>query len=509
MSLTTGLTGKASNILRGCLMDVGIWIRVSTDDQAKGESPETHRERGRYYCLAKNWNIVELYDLSGVSGKSALDHSEAKRMLEDIKSGRIKGLVFSKLARLARNTKDLLEISEIFQKHDASLISIEESIDTSTPAGRLLYTVIGALAQWEREEISARVAASVPIRAQRGLPTGGIGPFGYHWLDKQLVPNPIEAPTVKRAFELFTQIGKILTVCERLNKEGLRSRKSLWRPTSLKRILTDSTYIGRKRANYSSSNGDGKSWKEKPKEVWVYVQVEPIIDTATWDTVQNILISRTSKSSRGVPKEGKFLYSGILICHCGQKMYVQAYEGMKVPRYVCKVCKNKINEDIVTEHFRHGLEKMVLSPDQLKLPDLSKEITDKEQLIQAMKRELLSLKSKIEQAWDAKHNVEVDDKGFRERYTPLRDRKDAIEHLIPKLEAEIAAARVANINQDYILQEARRLSELWDILTDDEKGKVAKELIRDVVVGEDTLDFALYHLPQFSELGNDDRTSRD
>ena len=68
----------------------------------------------RMYAGLKNYEIRETYDLAGVSGKSVKEHAEAQRMLRDIQRGHIKGLIFSKLARLARNTKELLEFAEFF-----------------------------------------------------------------------------------------------------------------------------------------------------------------------------------------------------------------------------------------------------------------------------------------------------------------------------------------------------------------------------------------------------------
>ncbi len=482
-------------------MQVGIWIRVSTDDQAKGESPKNHEHRARMYAELKGWNVVELYDLSGISGKSVIDHPEAKRMIADVASGKIKALIFSKLARLARNVRELLEISDHFQKHNANLVSLEESIDTSTPAGRLLFTVIGALAQWEREEISARVAASIPVRARMGKPTGGKGPFGYMWNDRKLVVNPKEASVVKKIFNTFLKTRALLPTAKIMNEKGYRTRNGAkFGKTTTKRILTDPTYKGMKRANYSKSKGNKKSWKLKPKEEWVYFEVEPLIEKEIWNEVNAIIRRNAAPYPSTPPPIGKYAFSGLLMCgECNKKMYVMKRDYLKVPRYFCRECKSKINEDVLLDQFKEGLKNMVVRPEQLQsVKSNGKAIQEKQEQISTLKNELKGIDRKIDNLLDLVNDGTLSRKTLSERIGSLQERKQQIVDEIPRLQGEIDFFRVSEKGKDYLLTKATSLYALWDTIDDNSRVKIVKELTNSVSVNKNEIVYEYFYLSEFT-----------
>src|SRR4051794_32371272 len=118
---------KDKSALHTIARSIGVWIRVSTADQAQGDSPKHHEARARHYAASRGWQVAEVYNLAGVSGKAVMEHPETKRMLEDVRRGHISGIVFSKLARLTRNARELMEFSDFFRKHEADLISLQEN----------------------------------------------------------------------------------------------------------------------------------------------------------------------------------------------------------------------------------------------------------------------------------------------------------------------------------------------------------------------------------------------
>lgn len=477
---------------------VGIWIRVSTEDQAQGESPQHHEKRARFYAESKEWEVKEVYHLEAVSGKSVINHPETKRMLGHIVSGRITGLIFSKLARLARNTKELLEFADFFREHNADLISLQEAIDTSSPAGRLFYTMIAAMAQWEREEISERVAASVPVRAKLGKPLGGQAPFGYQWKVNELVPDPKEAPVRKLIHELFLEHQRKKTVARILNERGYRTRKGAkFSDTTITRLLRDTTAKGIRRANYTKSLGDGKKWVLKPQDEWVHLRVEPIISENLWDRCNQIL-DEQEKSNQKPTKRAVHLFTGFAYCQCGNKMYVPSNS----PKYICHKCRNKIGKSDLEEIFHHQLRAFFTSSDEIVqyLSEADKIIKEKQELLKSLQEEQQKITKEMDRLFQLHFDGEIPKEGFGRKYNPLEERYQQIDAQIPELQGEIDFLKIRHLASDQIISDSKDLYARWHKLVDQEKRKIIESITEKIIISSDDIAINLSYLPSSSEM---------
>ncbi len=472
--------------------NIGIWIRVSTDMQVKDESPEHHEKRARNYAEAKGWTVVTVYRLEAMSGKSVMAYPETKRMLQDIHDGLITGLIFSKLARLARNTKELLEFAEIFRNCNSDLVSLAESIDTSTPAGRLFYTMIAAMAQWEREEISERVAASVPIRAKMGKPLGGPASFGYKWEGKELLINEAEAPVRKLLYELFIKTKRKKTTVKELNKLGYRTRTgSPFTDTTVGRLLRDSTAKGIRRANYTRA-GAGNRWTLKPKEEWVELPCPAIVTTDIWDECNTILDQQEKKRAPRGPKTN-FLLAGYVYCDCGSKMYVYT----SAPVYKCKKCKRKIHADDLDEIFHEQLKTFLLTDADLETVALKSQttISEKETLLKTISNDYNKLKKKMEDLVSLRIENEITKADFSALYKPLEEQVRQLENQLPEVEAEIDFLKIQALSTDTVQQEAKDLYNRWPKLPFQEKRSIIETITNKIVIHPNKIDISLSYLP--------------
>ena len=481
--------------------NIGIWVRVSTEYQVKDESLEHHERRAKLYAEAKGWNVVEVYKLDAVSGKSVMEHPEAKRMLKDIKGGKITGLIFSKLARLARNTKELLDFSEIFRFHDADLISLQESIDTSTPAGRLFYTMIAAMAQWEREEISERVAASVPIRAKMGKPTGGQATFGYRWDGNQFVIEEKEAPIRKLIYELFLKYRRKKTTASELNKLGYRTRNgSRFSDTSIDRLLRDSSAKGERKANYTKSLGEGKKWVLKPVEEWVVTSCPLIVSVEIWNECNRLLEEQESKRKKPGPRS-VYLLAGFIHCSCGKKMYVFHNNN----HYFCKSCKNKVAVSDIDEIYHDQLKSFLWTDRDISeyIQNTDGLIKEKEQLLKVITDEHISIQRKMDDLVKLRLSGELDE--IARHYKPLENQLKQIEFQLPEMQAEIDFLKVHYYSSGAIIQESKDLYNKWASLSYEEKRQVIEIITEKIIVDKEEINIKLSYLPtplKIKENGN-------
>ncbi len=471
---------------------VGIWIRVSPAGDNDGESPQHHEARARKYLEMKGWEATELYDLSWVSGKSVMNHPECQRMLDDLKSGRITGLIFSNLTRLARNTRELLDFCDIFNEYKADLISISESIDTSSPAGKLLFTLMASLAQFERETISARVAASVPIRAELGKSLGGQAPYGYRWDNKQLLIDQEEAPIRKLMFELYLTEKRRGRVARMLNERGYRTRKGgKWSDTSIERLLTDPIAKGLRRVNYTRSEGKNKKWIIKPKEEWVFQKAPAIVSEDIWNQVNNLIKSQRRTRPR---RKATHLFGSICYCHCGTKMYLLSNS----PKYTCKSCRNKIHKDDLEMVFHEQLRNVLFDENFTSdlIADNHKERESKTTLLRKQTKQAKELKEQLNQLLELQRLGELPAKGFKDHYTPVFTQLEQVQVHMSELEEELVTLSDQVEHTEVSVIEAQDIHLQWEFLSEEDKKAIIEIIVEKVIVYKDTLEFRMIGLPK-------------
>lgn len=475
---------------------VGIWIRVSTQDQAEGDSPEHHERRARLYAEAKGWSVSTVYHLEAVSGKSVMGHPETKRMLDDIKGGYITGIIFSKLARLARNTKELLDIADIFKDCGADLISLAESIDTSSPAGRVFFTVQAALTQFEREEIAERVAASVPIRARLGKPLGGAAPFGYRWQDRRLVIDPDEAPVRRLIYELYLKHRRKKTVARLLNEAGYRTRGGgRFSDTTVDRLLRDPVAKGQRRANYTRSLGSKKHWTLKPKDEWVFTEVEALVAEDVWEQCSQLLDAQ-KQQPRFSAKKAVQLFAGLAYCSCGSKLYVPS----NTPKYVCFSCRNKIPISDLEAVYCGELRNFFLSPDEVirYVGKAEASLGEKQALLSTLTSKQKQMKRDMDKLMRLYLNEQISGEGFRAQYRPFEEQAQGIGEQIPLLQQEIEQLKRHLLAPDGMIATGRRIYLNWEYLEKEEKRRIVENTVEKIVVGERDITIELDYLPSAS-----------
>src|SRR6202049_5002658 len=182
------------------------YVRVSTDKQAdQGVSLEAQAEKIRAMAVVHNAELIDIIVDGGESAKT-LNRPGMARLLALVDSGKVQAVIIAKLDRLTRSVKDLCTLLERFERRGVALVSVAESLDTGSAAGRLVLNIMTAVSQWEREAIGERTRDAMSHKRTNGERVGNIA-FGYRLGSDgvHVEPDEVEQDALTRICKLRVQ----------------------------------------------------------------------------------------------------------------------------------------------------------------------------------------------------------------------------------------------------------------------------------------------------------------
>ena len=437
-----------------------IYIRVSTDAQAEeGYSVEAQKEQLTAYCVSKRIKHYELYIDGGWSG-SNLARPEIQRLIQDVKDNKISHVIVFKLDRLSRSQKDTLYlIEDVFNPHDVSFVSLNESMDTSTPMGRLMIGILSAFAQLERENIRLRTRMGMKERVKAGYWMGGGKiPFGYDYdsEDGILVPNK-DAEKVKQVYALYIA-GKSPQVIA--NLLGLKYEKLV-------------TQILIRKCNYGVIEYNGEIYQGKH---------ESIISKETYDMAMKCMYERKAVRANST----EHLLTGLVYCgKCGAKMrYIKwggqgykfmCYSQQKSKPYLVKdpnCDQPKISAEEVETMVKNAIFEFA---DNYAL-DKEDKIIEPEDTISL----LLSQKEILEKKIKRLYNIYAESENSILLDT-INDLQKQLEKINNQIDFEEQNSNILQLREEknIILSTVK---DIWDILSVQEQKTIIRKLIDKIII---------------------------
>ena len=204
---------------------VYIYTRVSTAMQVDGYSLDAQKAKMKAYADYNDYEIVGEYKDAGKSGKSIEGRAQFSQMMADIKSGKdgVSYVLVFKLSRFGRNAADVLSSLQVMQDFGVNLVCVEDGIDSSKDAGKLMISVLSAVAEIERENIRVQTMEGRIQKAREGRWNGGFAPYGYQLVDGKLIINEEEAEAIRVIYDQYvhTDIGAN-GIAKYLENHGIR-----------------------------------------------------------------------------------------------------------------------------------------------------------------------------------------------------------------------------------------------------------------------------------------------
>lgn len=398
----------------------GIYIRVSTEDQAReGFSLGEQEEKLRQLCKYKGFEVFKVYKDAGISAKNMKNRPQFQQMIEDMKNGLINYIVAYKLDRVTRSVRDLEVLISTLEKYQCYLICDRDDVNTSTANGRFFVRMLTVLSQLEIEIVSERTKFGLNGAIKAGHIPGKC-PLGYYRApDKTLKMDNTTKDIVLRIFELYLEGKSYQTIANILNQEKvLYPQVKKWIDSSVNRIINNKIYMG----DYERY----KNYNDKETEIYMDV-VPPIITRAMWEEVQN----QKETNQRAYCRNRVYIFFQKLVCPtCGHIMTCKGTGGKKSKYmyYYCDTCKLYYNEDEIENCLIDYILDLVEYDYHVKkyfYPILAEKKDDESKKIDEEIKKLLQQKDRLKKAY-MNGILEMED--FSEDYKLIEEKLSTLEN---------------------------------------------------------------------------------
>lgn len=510
---------------------VYIYTRVSTAIQIDGYSLDAQKSRMKAYAEFNDYEIVGEYEDAGKSGKSIEGRVEFNRMMEDIKSGKdgVSYVLVFKLSRFGRNAADVLSTLQVMQDFGVNLICVEDGIDSSKDAGKLMISVLSAVAEIEHENIRVQTMEGRIQKAREGKWNGGFAPYGYRLEKGQLFINEEEAAAIRVIFDQYVHtdtgangLAKYLATHGIHKIQRQNGKNPLFDAALIRRILKNPVYCGKiayGRRRTEKVHGTRNDYRLVEQDDYLLVDGlhEGIVSEELWHEAQVKLLAQAEKYehvNRG--KDTKIhLLSGIVKCPvCGVGMYgnksiKHKADGSKYKDFYYYGCKHRamtrghkcnfkkqINEELLDSAVAEVIVKLVSNPKfaammQEKI-SMKVDTSSIEQEIAAHEKQLRQSYSVKARLMDEIDSLDPDDKHYIKRKADLDDRLYKMYDKIEDTENQLVAARAKKmaieaekLTGDNIYKVLISFDKLYSVMDDQEKRQLMESLISEIQIYEE------------------------
>ena len=510
---------------------VYLYTRVSTTMQIDGYSLDAQKTKMKAFCDYNEYEIAGEYEDAGKSGKSIEGRVSFNQMMEDIKSGKdgVSYVLVFKLSRFGRNAADVLATLQVMQDFGVNLICVEDGIDSSKDAGKLMISVLSAVAEIERENIRVQTMEGRMQKAREGKWNGGFTPYGYSLIDGKLEVNEEEAVAIRMIFDQYvnTDLGAN-GIAKYLENHGIHKiarqngKNPLFAAVLIRRIIQNPVYSGKisyGRRRTEKVHGTRNEYRQVKKDDYLLVDGlhEALVSEEVWEQAQ-VKVAAQAKKYEKVNRDKRekiHLLSEILKCPvCGAGMYgnksiKKRKDGSNYKDFYYYGCKHRnmtrghkcdykkqVHEEMLDASVAEVISKLVSNP---KFSDLIRNKINMEVDTSALDQEIENYKIQLRKLYHNKDTIlsdmdslDYEDKHYQRRKTDLEnhlyktyDKIDDAEELLVSAKAKKRSLLADKITGDNIYKALVFFDKLYAQMNEAEKREFLSQLVDNVQIYEE------------------------